>query len=806
MFGVASTCQAQLNRLSITRVNFLLSPPRYHSHSHTNDRDMPEYGGPPHSSSASYSSFTERDTVRVRTSRRWITISAQVRQPDPFSWDELGREGETVDERGEREEREELQLEEEERAGSQRGALPYQSQWSQRTRPHRSQLQSQTQSLDPVGVDTTLRADTNAQWDADDEPEGDSMPPDYPDYAAMVRSIRADNVSPSFWRGSFPWDAHVQTVLAETFGLERLRPLQQEALNAIICGKSVLACFASGGGKSLLYQLPGLLTNGVTLVVSPLVALIQDQMAACHKVGISVRTLSGAMHPGAHSRIFREMTEPEPDFKFLFITPEKLSQSSPFREALEVMYENGNIQRFVVDEAHCISEWGHDFRTDYRRLCDFVQRFPDVPVLALSGSSTATTKADIQEQLEIQSGLVFQSSLSRENIWLEVRDRFHGEVAADVLDYIQREQYATESGLIYCLTRNDAAKLAESLELAGLSCLSYHGAMNIDERAAVQKLWSTGEVKVLCTTVAFGLGIDKADVRFVIHACMPTSLEAYYQQIGRAGRDGRASKAVMLFSYKDKLRVERVVNGERHDVEISRELKDVKSEKLDDVVHYALVDRCRHSFLLSYFDQQFRCDPTRNLCDMCEILASRATKQTVRSSYSARTSSQHREGQRGELASSASLTWQSADLFETSVSPRLAPSSVSPFATANTSPSFATPSAPTPTFTTTQTLSSKRPTQAPVLSVDDAFLSTEDDFLSVIPSHRKAEAKLIARLAALPNASLLSKTALRRVVRAQPDSLAAVSAVRGVGAAKGRILGRDILACLEQARESGGSE
>lgn len=312
------------------------------------------------------------------------------------------------------------------------------------------------------------------------------------------------------------------------------------------------------------------------------------------------------------------------------------------------MHQNNQLRLFVVDEAHCISEWGHDFRPDYRKLQLLSRSFPGISILALTGSCTPEVRSDIREQLLLDDCQIFSQSAERENIKLEVRDRMQEDVTDDIAEFIAAENLREHCGLVYCLTRKEAERIASDLaDVHGLSVAAYHAKMPPEKLVSLQKQWMDGEVRILCTTVAFGLGIDKADVRFVLHACMPTSLEAYYQQVGRAGRDGLPAKTALFFSAKDHSRVQRILQNRSGDEEGGDEdelcRRDVlvrfhticsvyltqerKMEKLDDLVQYCVHEGCRRKFLLGYFGEKFVCSYDRDNCDMCSIMRARATAE-----------------------------------------------------------------------------------------------------------------------------------------------------------------------------------
>eukprot|EP01124_Arcella_intermedia_P018003 TRINITY_DN2497_c0_g1_i1.p1 TRINITY_DN2497_c0_g1~~TRINITY_DN2497_c0_g1_i1.p1 ORF type:complete len:577 (-),score=113.35 TRINITY_DN2497_c0_g1_i1:13-1557(-) len=437
------------------------------------------------------------------------------------------------------------------------------------------------------------------------------------DYASIYR-MYVDFNPPSkcdirYWSSnSFPWSPHIHTLNHKVFGNTSFKVLQEEAINATMAGKHVIANLPTSGGKSLIYQLPALTDKGVTLVITPLKALIQDQIRILNSFGIP----AASTYVAKPSVLLKELQKDDINLKILFFTAEKVVKNRAFVDALKMMYNNGNIQRIVVDEAHCISEWGHDFRKDYRKLGFLANLFPEVPFLALTGSCTPKVREDIQVQLKMKDAVSFQGRLERENIRLLVKKR-RDDVDTQIVKFLNSEELIGKPGLIYCMTCGDAENLCAKLRSHNLSVSYYHSRLNNKQRNQVQALWTSNKISILCTTVAFGMGIDKQNVHFVIHTAIPHSIEAYYQQIGRAGRGIDSAVALLLYQPADRARLLQVIRSGEDESGTDSNLLNFRTEKLDDVEGYFNDMGCRHSFIYNYFGQNYVCDPSKGKCDRC---------------------------------------------------------------------------------------------------------------------------------------------------------------------------------------------
>ncbi|KAA8545505.1 hypothetical protein F0562_020289 [Nyssa sinensis] len=360
----------------------------------------------------------------------------------------------------------------------------------------------------------------------------------------------------------------------------------------------------TGGGKSLTYQLPAIICPGITLVVSPLVSLIQDQIMHLLQANIHATYLSANMEWTEQQEILRELSSDCCKYKLLFVTPEKVAKSDVLLRHLESLHARGSLARIVIDEAHCVSQWGHDFRPDYQGLGILKQKFPNAPVLALTATATASVKEDVVQALGLVNCIVFRQSFNRPNLWYSVIPKTKR--CVDDIDYFIKENHFDECGIIYCLSRMDCEKVAEKLQECGHKAAFYHGSMDPTQRAFVQRQWSKDEINIICATVAFGMGINKPDVRFVIHHSLPKSIEGYHQECGRAGRDGQRSSCVLYYSYSDYWRI-----------------LETNTDNLLQMVSYCENDvDCRRLLQLVHFGEKFNSVNCRTTCDNCSKIKS----------------------------------------------------------------------------------------------------------------------------------------------------------------------------------------
>ena len=389
-------------------------------------------------------------------------------------------------------------------------------------------------------------------------------------------------------------------LLKRFFGYESFRPLQEEVMRDALAGHDTFVLMPTGGGKSLCYQLPALAKGGLTIVISPLIALMKDQVDALHEAGVAATFLNSTLNADEARRRLAGLYNGE--YRLLYVAPERLV----LPEMLERLAE-WQPWLIAIDEAHCISEWGHDFRPEYRQIAELRGRFPKTPLMALTATATERVRADIVSQLKLREPKRYVASFNRANLTYRVIPR--NQPLRQVLDVAKRHD--GESGIVYCGTRNGTERLAKRLGEQGIRAVPYHAGLDADVRAKNQEAFIRDEVQIVCATIAFGMGIDKPDVRFVIHHDLPKNIEGYYQETGRAGRDGLPADCVLLFNASDVAKQTGFIEEktDEHERTVARQL-------LQQMVHFAETSDCRRRSLLDYFSEAFT-DKNCGACDNC---------------------------------------------------------------------------------------------------------------------------------------------------------------------------------------------
>jgi ATP-dependent DNA helicase RecQ len=390
------------------------------------------------------------------------------------------------------------------------------------------------------------------------------------------------------------------TILKQYFGFTSFRPLQEEIIQAALSGRDVFALLPTGGGKSLCFQLPAMTRTGLTVVVSPLIALMKDQVDALQENGVPATFLNSSLSPDESRRRLRGLHGGE--YRLLYAAPERLMLSGFLSDL-----QRWKVNLLAVDEAHCISEWGHDFRPEYRQLAELRNLFPAVPMMALTATATERVRTDIIKLLKLREPGCFVASFNRPNLTYRVfaKDKAY----AQVLAFLRSRP--RESGIVYCQARKTTESLAERMNEDGIRSKPYHAGLTPEERTKHQELFLRDEVRVICATIAFGMGINKPNVRFVIHYDLPKNIEGYYQETGRAGRDGLPSECVLLFSAGDVTKQLKFIDEKPDPKE-----RAIANEQLQKMVHYAEDRSCRRKELLGYFGETFE-EENCSGCDNC---------------------------------------------------------------------------------------------------------------------------------------------------------------------------------------------
>ena len=417
------------------------------------------------------------------------------------------------------------------------------------------------------------------------------------------------------------WSSDVKAAMRERFHLRGFRHNQLEAINATLSGKDAFVLMPTGGGKSLCYQLPSIIrsgkTHGVTVVISPLLSLMQDQVEHLQKLKVQALLINSEVTPDHRRLVLNALagSDPEKFVQLLYVTPEMINNSQALNRALHGLHSRRKLARIVIDEAHCVSQWGHDFRPDYKQLGEVRHQFSDVPVMALTATATENVKLDVIHNLGIPGCEVFTQSFNRPNLSYEVRSKGNAKTTLESIAATITTFYKNQSGIVYCLSRKTCEKISKSLaEEYKIKAHHYHAGMEPHDKARVQKSWQAGTYHVIVATIAFGMGIDKPDVRFVIHHSIPKSLEGYYQETGRGGRDGKRSGCYLYYGYHDTSALKRMID----DGDGSWEQKDRQRKMLRNVIQFCEnKSDCRRVQILNYFNETFKAEDCHGACDNC---------------------------------------------------------------------------------------------------------------------------------------------------------------------------------------------
>ena len=419
------------------------------------------------------------------------------------------------------------------------------------------------------------------------------------------------------WSAPFEWDEIIDAANKKVFSNDNFRPNQKEIINACLSGRDIFVCMPTGGGKSLTFQLPALVMDGVTIVIMPLISLINDQVTYVNSLGVKCLFVNdkGPAELEMNYEAFFRSEDAEDRMKLLFLTPEKIAQSSRVMNIFKKLYSEGLIDRFVIDEAHCISQWGRDFRPDYMHLRMLKKDFSKVPILAITATAPNKIRQDVITQLALNQCLYFRSSYNRPNLFIEIRNKKDvTDVPAAIAKFINNK-YPNETGLIYCSSKKNCEILSNKLNTNySLSTHYYHASMPDELKTQVQEKWMKNEINIVVATIAFGMGINKHDVRFVIHFNMPKSIENYYQEIGRAGRDGNRAQVVLFYSALDIYTYHYLMaKAETNQAIVCENLR-----RISEMVEMCEENyECRRVTALNYFDEKFDRRECNKMCDNC---------------------------------------------------------------------------------------------------------------------------------------------------------------------------------------------
>ncbi|TST22558.1 ATP-dependent DNA helicase Q1 [Bagarius yarrelli] len=404
----------------------------------------------------------------------------------------------------------------------------------------------------------------------------------------------------------FSWSKEVEATLANVFQLSKFRPLQRAAVNLSMSGRDLFLVMPTGRGKSLCYQLPAVCSNGFTLVITPLVSLMEDQLMYLKSINIPAVSLNASSSKEDSKYVMAGMIDKNSPFKLLYVTPEKIAKSKLLMSKLEKAYNMGLLKHIAVDEVHCCSQWGHDFRPDYKLLGILKRQFPKVQLIGLTATATSSVLKDCQKILCVQDPIILTAPFNRPNLYYEVRYK-NSENSTKEIAALIKGKYKDQSGIIYVFSQKDAEMVSTELQQRGILAQPYHANMEPSDKTLVHHQWSRKNIQVVVATVAFGMGIDKADVRFVIHHTISKSMENYYQESGRAGRDDGPADCIVFYGFADIFRISTLVV-----------MDNTGQQKLQNIVAYCQnVDRCRRAIMAVHFDEVWDDEECNQTCDVC---------------------------------------------------------------------------------------------------------------------------------------------------------------------------------------------
>ena len=430
------------------------------------------------------------------------------------------------------------------------------------------------------------------------------------------------------WGGKFQHTFEINAINQKIFKNRAFRLHQEEIINAALSGEDVFVLMPTGGGKSLCYQICALAQSGITVVISPLVSLMQDQVYNMRMIGVHAICLCQGSTAEDVSKAYRCLQARADDKslpQMIYITPEKFSKSTRIRNEMKACRAAGRLNRVVIDEAHCVSEWGHDFRPDYKLLSLLKPELDNVPLMALTATANLRVRKDIRGILAMQDSYIFKQSFNRPNLNYQVRSKKKG-YQEEIVTFI-KDSYKGETGIIYCISKQRCEDMADCLQREGIRAKPYHAGLDDDVRRQNQEDWSNDKIHVICATIAFGMGINKPDVRFVVHESLPKSMEGYYQESGRAGRDGRVSHCILYYKYSDKLLHDKMSEEDWKDkrqrlhgealLAAERQRNNLRDQLNSMVAYCESSYDCRRVLLMRYFNENFRPELCKNTCDNC---------------------------------------------------------------------------------------------------------------------------------------------------------------------------------------------